>query len=307
MSTKLKATMLGKTLEVSCQMCYDGQRKPPAPDADKSAANLFRIVTRAKRQVQELASANHWDYFVTVTADPNKIDRTDTRAIQHKWKRYAEYISRKTGSKMSYLVVPEPHPNGYGFHCHGLAACPDETLVPYLPEDYKKLPMAIKQAYHRAKSSGRQIYHSLWMDKHVGYNLWEPVQSPERIQNYITKYIDKNLVKAAEEARRGAAGGSTAQAATGDARRADLYFHSRGLSHPPQVQLDADLELQTELMGLSTCVLHEGKTTLKTAAWYGERVYNGVVVGRTWRVDRENVTSEVWRWLCLRCHLDSGE
>lgn len=317
MATKVTATLLGKTIEVSAQSVYDGTPPKKSEDAAESGGNLFRIVSRAKRQVLELASSNDWQYFVTTTCDPAKVDRRNTKAAQSAWMRFGQYTARKTGEKLAYLAVPEPHPNGWGYHAHALATCPGAVLKPYEPSEYRKLPFAIKRAYERAKAAGRQIYHCPWMDEHLGWNLWEPVDSPEKIQNYITKYIDKTLAEAAAVAASGAAAEadvSTPGAATAGqpAKRADLYFHSRGLNHPPRRILkptQTTYSLLDQLEEMSKDVLHMshkigGGFKVKTRAWLGVREYNGEVVGRTYRVDRANVSEEQWDELLRQTGLD---
>lgn len=317
MATKVTATLLGKTIEVSAQSVYDGKPTERPETPPESGGNLFRIVSRAKRQVLELASSNEWQYFVTTTCDPAKVDRSNTKASQKAWMEFGRYTARKTGGKLAYLAVPEPHPNGWGYHAHALASCPESVLEAYKPSDYRGLPFAIKRAYERAKTAGRQIYHCPWMDKHLGWNLWEPVSSPEKIQNYITKYINKTLAEAAAVAAAGAAAdadGSTPDADTAakPSKRADLYFHSRGLNHPPKRILKPEqgtYELLDKLEVMSKDVLHISNTPtggfkVKTRAWLGVREYNGEIVGRTYRIDRENVTDEQWKELLRRTGLD---
>lgn len=301
----MKATLLGKTFELSLQEVYDGDlRKPQNVPAEKRD-NTLRIVGRAKRQVLELASSNDWKYFVTVTCDPRKCDRT-IHAVQDGFRCFARFVNRKVQrpGSVSYLGVPEPHPNGWGYHAHALASCPEAVLEPYKPSEYRTLPFAIKRAYERAKAAGRKIYHCPWMDKHLGWNLWEPVESKEKIQSYITKYIDKTLADAAKTASACAAAdaaGSTQDEAVLAKKRADLYFHSRVLNHAPQKVLDLSVnsyELVDVLEDLHSEILYgnplDPTCKCKRKAWVGVRVYDGEIQGKTYRVDEKNVTKEEW-------------
>lgn len=314
MSTNIKASLLGQTLEVSVQNVFDGPPPKPVQSDGEKPDNTLRIVGRAKRQVLELASSNNWQYFVTATIDPAKSDRT-VHAVQDGFRNFARYANRKVqyADTVRYVGVPEPHPNGWGYHAHALVACPDAVLVPFEPSEYRKLPFALKRAYERAKSAGRKIYHCPWMDKHMGWNLWEPISSPERIQNYITKYIDKTLVEAAQRASGGASPAgdvsNPAETRCAGVKRPDLYFHSRGLNTAPERVLEhstATYELLDELQELHDDILRGDPDTgrYKARAWLGFRIYNGDVMGRTYRVDRANVSSEQWEKLLRLAGLD---
>lgn len=304
MATKVTARLLRNTVEISSQEVYDGKVKPSAPDAE-IGGNRFRIVSRAKSVIREYASANPWEWFVTVTLDPAKVDRNTPEPLQDGLQQFNRYARRKTGEPSAYLAVPEAHPNGWGFHGHALTCCPESVLVPYASGEYNSLPFAIKKAYSRAKQAGRSIYHCPWMDEHLGWNLWEPVSNPDKICNYIIKYITK-----AFEGRLSAGGGASAVAGGSTPQPADsqtgrgksLYYASRGLKRAPKRVLkptQSTYELLDTLEQMRQDVLYIGYNPdctrkVKTRAWCGTREYAGKTVGTVYRVDRENVSPEDW-------------
>ena len=314
MATQVTARLLRNTVEISSQEVYEGKIEPPAPDAE-IGGNRFRIMSRAKSVIREYASANPWEWFVTVTLDPAKVDRNTPEPLQNGLQQFNRYARRKTGEPSAYVAVPEEHPNGWGFHGHALTHCPETVLEPYEPKDYNVLPFAIKRAYSRAKEAGRKIYHCPWMDEHLGWNLWEPVSDPDKIVNYIVKYITKAFEG------RAAAGGGAAAKADGSTPQPDtaqtgrgksMYYASRGLKRAPKRVLKpirSTYELLDILEAMRKDVLHIGHKpgggfNIKTRAWCGTREYAGKTVGTVYRVDRANVSPEDWEKILKLAGLD---
>ena len=74
---------------------------------------------RARAKLRRLALANGFDYFVTLTLDPAKIDRYDGAAVTKALGRWADNMVRRHG--LRYVLVPERHRDG-AFHFHGFMA-----------------------------------------------------------------------------------------------------------------------------------------------------------------------------------------
>ena len=82
-------------------------------------------VKRSKERIFDIALLNDWDYFITVTFDPEKVDSLDPKAVIKKlnnWLRNAVY---RKGLK--YVLVPEYHQSGR-IHLHGLI-CGDFNYI----------------------------------------------------------------------------------------------------------------------------------------------------------------------------------
>lgn len=73
---------------------------------------------RTKDKAMEIAFANEWTYFVTLTLDKSKISRTDPLEVGKKLKTWLNNKSKRIGLK--YLVFPEYHKDGESIHFHGL-------------------------------------------------------------------------------------------------------------------------------------------------------------------------------------------
>jgi hypothetical protein len=76
---------------------------------------------RARAKLRRLALANGFEYFVTLTLDPAKIDRYDGAAVTKALNRWTDNMVRRHG--LRYILVPEMHQDG-AFHFHGFMAGP---------------------------------------------------------------------------------------------------------------------------------------------------------------------------------------
>jgi hypothetical protein len=94
---------------------------PTAREAGKKSqgADMERSMRRARAKLRRLALANGFEYFVTLTLDPAKIDRYDGAAITKALGRWCDNMVRRHG--LRYILVPELHQDG-AIHFHGFMA-----------------------------------------------------------------------------------------------------------------------------------------------------------------------------------------
>lgn len=85
----------------------------PTPEAEK----LSRSKSRASAKIRDLIYCNKFDYFVTLTLNGEKVDRSDYAAVMRKLNSYLANRVRRNG--LYYVGVPELHKKG-GFHFHFL-------------------------------------------------------------------------------------------------------------------------------------------------------------------------------------------
>ena len=78
-----------------------------------------RSMRRARANLRRLALANGFAYFVTLTLDPDKINRYDGEAIVKRLNQWCDNMVRRHG--LRYVLVPERHKDG-AFHFHGFFA-----------------------------------------------------------------------------------------------------------------------------------------------------------------------------------------
>lgn len=108
---------------------WDEARAVPAPrEAGKKSegADMVRSMRRARAKLRRLALANGFEYFVTLTLDPAKIDRYDGAAVTKALGRWCDNMVRRHG--LRYILVPERHKDG-AFHFHGFMAGPGLKAV----------------------------------------------------------------------------------------------------------------------------------------------------------------------------------
>lgn len=82
-------------------------------------ADMLRSMRRARAKLRRLALANGFDFFVTLTLDPAKINRYDGAAVTKALGQWCDNMVRRHG--LRYILVPERHKDG-AYHFHGFMA-----------------------------------------------------------------------------------------------------------------------------------------------------------------------------------------
>lgn len=132
-------------------------------------------VKRAKDKCFEIAYSNDFKYFVTITIDGDKLDRTDTKEILKKVRPlWSNLVQRKD---FKYIFIPEFHEryelNGKkAIHFHGL--CDGNLKMIDSGKIFKCQP----------------IYN--WQDWKYGFSTAVKLDNQKFICQYITKYITKD-------------------------------------------------------------------------------------------------------------------
>ena len=85
--------------------------------AGPTSANFDRARRRARAKVRDLALANHFQWFVTLTLDSAIVNRYDISSFGRVFTRWLDNAVRRRG--LSYVIVPERHKDG-AIHFHGL-------------------------------------------------------------------------------------------------------------------------------------------------------------------------------------------
>lgn len=137
--------------------------------------NILRSQKRAKERIFDIVYLNKWDYFVTLTFNPNKVDSYNCFEVMSKVKSWFTYQRKKYN--MSYILVPELHKKGR-IHIHALVS-----------SGYLKLIDS-----GRINKHGGKIYNiDSWR---YGWSTAENVYgNPMQLAHYVTKYISKDIVK----------------------------------------------------------------------------------------------------------------
>lgn len=234
-STKmtLQAAAVAKGVDLRAVHAYNLQSGWLSGDVEtaKAKASQEASLRMTKATVRELVACNTWQYFVTLTFSPEKWNRGDSQTIQYAIKENARKWRNMQANKerpykdFRYLFIPEYHQRG-GVHLHGLVSLiPPKYLKQYTIDDVhstQRLPLEIIEKV----KAGDEIYHCTYYDEIYGYNVIEPIRSPDRLSSYITKYITKDLGQIPAKTR---------------------VWHSRGLHR-------ADIVGQYHIPGIGTAV-----------------------------------------------------
>ena len=151
------------------------QKKDKNRKTETKLENVLRSQKRAKERIFDIVYLNKWDYFVTLTFNPNKVDSYNNFEVMSKVKAWFAYQRKKYS--MSYILVPELHKKGR-IHIHALVRYGNLRLV---DSNRKNMHGGIK---YNVKS---------W---HLGHSVAECVYgNPMQLAHYVTKYISKDIVK----------------------------------------------------------------------------------------------------------------
>lgn len=148
-------------------------------------------VSRAKSRFFEYAVCNPWDFFVTFTFDGSLCDRYSFDGSVRAFLDCVRLLNKyRSGSKISYLLVPEQHKDG-AWHMHGFLS-------------------GLKSSEVRANENGYMEW--IYFRDKFGFMNMSPVENPIGCAFYSTKYVCKSI--------------DSSPLPSG----AHLYYHSRNLS-----------------------------------------------------------------------------
>lgn len=170
-------------------------------------------IGRAKNIIYEYAMCNEWDYFVTFTLDPRKMNRSDLEGFRKSLTRFIRDLSRRVG-KINYLFVPELHADGVNWHIHGfISGLPETELHRLIIGDRMNADLV-----ERVKR-GDTVFTWPAYGKRYGFNELEPIRSAEDCAKYMMKYIVKALTASVK------------------LNYKHLYYCSQGLNRAPRYTL----------------------------------------------------------------------
>lgn len=114
LAEKPKAQPKAKKSDVSRETSTKSDEGEAQPKAKPE--NIARSMRRARAKVRQLALANEFRWFVTLTLAPDRIDRYDPVAVVRAMSQWCDNRVRRKGLK--YILVPEHHQDG-AIHFHG--------------------------------------------------------------------------------------------------------------------------------------------------------------------------------------------
>lgn len=170
MYCNLKTTILGNYVKVtSVRLKTTSKEEAIRSIKNVNKNKLSNNLVRAKNTIVDIALANDFKYFFTITFSPF-FDRFDLSCCLNSFRITLKKMNRARGTQIKYLIVPEQHKNG-AWHFHGFFNEDIEKFL-YL-NDYGFLDISFLN--------------------HNGYCNVQLINHKERIASYITKYVSKNL------------------------------------------------------------------------------------------------------------------
>lgn len=131
--------------------------------------------SRAIQKIYEITRSNEWEYFITLTFNPEKVDSFNYDVVVKKLSKWLNNLKARYAPDLRYIVVPELHKSGR-YHFHGLFA---DIGNMQLIDSGKRLP------------DGEIIYNLGNYD--LGFTTATRIKDNARVSSYITKYISKDL------------------------------------------------------------------------------------------------------------------
>jgi len=158
-------------------------RKNTAENEGKLEASL----SRTKSKIFELALCNDWQWFVTLTLNPEHHDRKDLKSYKIKLSTWIKNYNRLHKTNIKYLLIPENHKDG-SWHMHGLLmGLPEEHLHEFTQDEKLPIKILVEIAH------GHKMYSWPAYAKTFGYISISKIKNIESVSKYITKYITKDI------------------------------------------------------------------------------------------------------------------
>lgn len=173
-----------------------GEDDPKLYTAKGEAGNETKLdnnISRTKQRIYELAFCNPWEWFITLTLDPNKYDRTDLPKFKKDFGQMIRDYRKKTSANIKYLLIPERHQDG-SWHMHGfIYGLPLEELHKFTLDEH--IPYRIRERIEQ----GVDVYTWKKYEQKFGYAVFEQICNHKAVSGYITKYVTKDTMRTITE------------------------------------------------------------------------------------------------------------
>lgn len=140
-------------------------------------------LNRTKNKIYYLARSNIWEWFFTLTFDPEKVDSYDYGEVTNKLSKWLNNLRSRYAPDLKYIFVPEQHKSGR-WHFHGLVS--DTGNIVFADSGHN--------------THGLTIYNV--GQYRLGFSTATRIQSVSKSTYYITKYFTKDLVSATKNKKR---------------------------------------------------------------------------------------------------------
>lgn len=151
------------------------QKELQEPENDeKNDITAKRSLNRAIQEVYDLGMSNKFDWFLTLTFNPESVDRYDYDACQKKLKTWIDEVRRRINN-LKYIIVPEQHKDK-AWHFHAVMSGDN---IAELMTDSKRW------------SGSTKIYNI--ENYKLGWTTATKIIDRTKAVTYLTKYLTKNF------------------------------------------------------------------------------------------------------------------
>lgn len=150
---------------------------------------LTNNICRARNKVLEYVLCNDFNFFVTLTLDPEKYDRQNLKKFQTDFSSFVRNYNMRKNANLKYLLVPETHEDG-SWHMHGFfMGLPYDRLELFDIHGERPLPKYIVDK----RKNNELVFNFPAYEKHFGYNVIEPIRNKKQAALYMSKYLTKDI------------------------------------------------------------------------------------------------------------------
>lgn len=152
---------------------------------------LDNNISRAKRNITDLALCNDFEYFCAFTFNGTVVDRYSMKECSSKLRKFFNNFKSRYAPDFKYLIIPEYHKDG-AIHFHGLCAGfpVGELTVPDTILKRNKMTGEVEQV-----PNTRGYLFWARYDKSLGIFNCSQVKSRNACAFYVQKYVTKDLKK----------------------------------------------------------------------------------------------------------------
>lgn len=165
----------------NCDEWGEIPEKPEKAETDEQEVDRERSAlvsaNRSLNMVYKYARANIWEWFFTLTFNPDRVDSFDYEAVTKAFKNWIDNVLRRRCPDVKYLFVPEKHESGR-YHFHGLVSNCDG--------------LKFTDSGHKDKG-GKTIYNVA--SYRLGFSTATMIEDTARASSYLSKYISKDLAE----------------------------------------------------------------------------------------------------------------
>lgn len=158
--------------------------------------SITSSVNRTVNQIYALSRSNQWDYFITLTFNPDLINNSDYKLISEKLNIWTNNLKKRYAPNLKYLFVPELHKDKSKWHFHGLF-----SDIGFMPLEFSGKVCVGKYVYdYVRKPYATKIFNlPLWK---YGFSTATKVRDSGKASSYITKYITKDISRVLQNQHR---------------------------------------------------------------------------------------------------------